>query len=267
MTTSTPSDASDNSAYFDIFSDRSEPSLTSSQDPGYVPTPYTHDSGVDSDPSHCDAKNPFSRHAAASATHFVGVASLKTSHTEIHPNAPLKDSLEEPETPWALGQDRNDCASHTSPPSEVILDLTTSSDGRSFGLDRTGSSTGSGGRKTVFTNKEGLPISSGTFINGAATVGPHAITETNSELRQRAWDANVSLSQKQKSKIIKAEGEYIYFRMSDTSHFEPHHHSQPRTINDCQRLSNRRPRLKKRLSTLRSMSLQTYKNLRSKRSR
>lgn len=53
--------------------------------------------------------------------------------------------------------------------------------------------------------------------------------------------------------------------MSDT--FEPHHHSQPRTINDCQRLSNRRPRLKKRLSTLRSMSLQTYKNLRSKRSR
>ncbi|KAL9714256.1 hypothetical protein Ac2012v2_002566 [Leucoagaricus gongylophorus] len=205
MTTSTPSDASDNSAYFDIFSDRSEPSLTSSQDPGYVPTPYTHDSGVDSDPSHCDAKNPFSRHAAAPATHFVGVASLKTSHTEIHPNAPLKDSLEEPETPWALGQDRNDCASHTSPPSEVILDLTTSSDGRSFGLDQTGSSTGSGGRKTVFTNKEGLPISSGTFINGAATVGPHAITETNSELRQRAWDANVSLSQKQKSKIIKAE--------------------------------------------------------------
>ncbi|KAF9446611.1 hypothetical protein P691DRAFT_673212 [Macrolepiota fuliginosa MF-IS2] len=56
-----------------------------------------------------------------------------------------------------------------------------------------------------FTNREGTLVLGGTFINGAGMVGPHILTEPNEELQQRAHDANVSLTSKQKAKIIKAE--------------------------------------------------------------
>jgi hypothetical protein len=207
---STPSEASAKSTCFDTFSNRSTPtSFTSSQDPGHVPTPYRHDSGIDHEAPisyacNTSIKNPFIHEGAPDifTSHWVADLEPSTESSVNQHSNPPSNFNKETAIPYSPGGSslRTDSALDA-----IILNLTGSSDGESQAVSPVAPL-----RKNIFKNKEGLPISSGTFINGAGTVGPHASIEPNDELQRRARDADFSLTQKQKTKIIKAEGEYSF---------------------------------------------------------
>ncbi|KIY67255.1 hypothetical protein CYLTODRAFT_422665 [Cylindrobasidium torrendii FP15055 ss-10] len=61
------------------------------------------------------------------------------------------------------------------------------------------------GRKSVFSNADGRPVSGSTFINGAGTTGPSASAEADESLAERAATADGVLSAKQQSRIKKNE--------------------------------------------------------------
>lgn len=121
MIPSTQFERSDDSAYFDASSSYSgSNSLTSSQDPGYLPARYIHDSGADRVPYVCDmgTKNPFNHKAASSTTDSLEVANLEASITEQRPlNVPPDRVLEEPQrkrTPGTPQQDQNSFKKRTT---------------------------------------------------------------------------------------------------------------------------------------------------------
>ncbi|KAF8896314.1 hypothetical protein BD779DRAFT_1433515 [Infundibulicybe gibba] len=60
-------------------------------------------------------------------------------------------------------------------------------------------------KRSMFTNGEGRAINGSTFINGAGTTGPNTVAEPNENMGFRAAVADVSLTPKQKSKIVKSE--------------------------------------------------------------
>lgn len=65
------------------------------------------------------------------------------------------------------------------------------------------------GRKSIFSNADGRPVSGSTFINGAGTTGPSASAEADESLAERSAIAEGALSAKQQSRIKKNEGAYF----------------------------------------------------------
>ncbi|KAJ3565057.1 hypothetical protein NP233_g7882 [Leucocoprinus birnbaumii] len=204
-----------NSRTLDGFSDHaSSSSLASSQDPDYIPTPYRHDSGIDSNGATgfltCEknTRNPFGRGNASSILGSPRNTRFEASNSEpCSLNAPsryLQRSKALMSSDW-LQQELPSSDSYTKAPIEAAPNLTTYGNGEPCNPGGITQSEKLVSRNAFFTNKDGLPLSSGTFINGAGTVGPHASTEAGDYLQQRARDADFSLTQKQKSKIIKAE--------------------------------------------------------------
>ncbi|KAL0953266.1 hypothetical protein HGRIS_004516 [Hohenbuehelia grisea] len=61
------------------------------------------------------------------------------------------------------------------------------------------------GRRSLFTNREGAPVTGSTFINGAGTVGPDATPEIDESIHLRVASADAALTPKQQSKILKGE--------------------------------------------------------------
>lgn len=61
-------------------------------------------------------------------------------------------------------------------------------------------------RRSAFIDAEGRQVSGGAFLGGAGTTGPAATAELDNETAQRHMEAHANLTSRQRSKVIKAEG-------------------------------------------------------------
>lgn len=85
------------------------------------------------------------------------------------------------------------------------------------GTTFTTSSAGGGGsvrrstsRRSAHTASDGRFIAGSAFVNGAGTTGPYATAESGDDVVARTKEANVMLTPKQKSKIAKNEGGFLF---------------------------------------------------------
>jgi hypothetical protein len=100
-------------------------------------------------------------------------------------------------------------------------------------------------KRSVFTNADGQSIAGSTFINGAGTTGPNATAEHDSSLHQRAATADSILSEEQKAKIAKNEGQAEASYSSDVIADDS---VQRKAINNSPKSSKRKQRSRRKLS-------------------